>query len=154
MDINEQERNPIYPYALRFCDIDIGVKFIEIFAASSPEDILTRKGVFLDRPRMYDLGLQKLPATKDFIADAKFNSTDRAERIFLTTYGIIFYHETQAWSEFRFTILDSDESIKQFNEWYNGIGKGILKHRADLLKEMNDESDEYERALSFGQIEE
>ena len=118
--INARKRNPIYPGALRLCDVANGVPYLLICASSDHIDT----GNFLSKPSIQKMDFSKLEKNIAKTID-RFGYID--EQRFLDDMGICpYFLGRTSWDETYFTILNTPKGLKAYQAWLDNGGKEKL----------------------------
>lgn len=121
------ERNPIYPYALRLCDVDKDVPFRTI----SIIDGVIGVGYFCSKA-FYQNYQDHIPKVR--IVSSLTPSRPQDEEFFLPDSGIIRYARGyKIWNPIHFTIRDDVASIAQYEDWLQKGGLEILEKYANAF---------------------
>lgn len=144
MDINYTERNPIYPNAIRLCDVHSGVAYRLINTRCGK----LGRGVFCSEPYQNNEGsrivfmakvVKNNPLTK--------NPYDTTSELLLNDSGIAKYYndiDIIFWNDQNFCIPDTAEGLAEYQNWLENGGNDILVRytNALMLKAEDDEDDE------------
>jgi len=132
MNLNSTERNPIYPKALRFCDVHDGAKY-RIADASNGK--IVQKGVFTGEPLILSTSL--------LLATVKTYSTKTKAEIHLFDMGItgLRYGEgkTNCYSHDYFTIGSTFIERIGYQTWLLFGGRKKLKAASRYTEEEEEE---------------
>jgi len=116
--LDKNGRNPVYPGALCFSDVDKGVLYREVCAITGLKDPC----VFLEKPTM-----SNIPHYQGYYASISlypgFESKDK--RLKLTDAGIMSDAEGN-WALIYFCIADNIESVAKYKIWLRDGGQAIL----------------------------
>lgn len=126
-----EERTPICPTALRYCDIRYDLPFMVINVKGEIE----KRGVFLDKPFDH-VGLDSITSV---MAKVHIDNLEkqRNQDIYLADYGITKY-ESGIWHRSRFCILDTLEGYREYSLWLENGGDKILRqfeHIAECIRD-------------------
>lgn len=131
IDIDPSERNPIYAEALRLCDISNDVPFLVI---SAPWGI-TKQSRFIGSPFLDSISLAIRTTEPDGTIGYQY----------LSDLGIIkrYRAKPQYWSRINFCIINTPESLKQYETWLCSGGTEILAERkVQWAEQMRNENSE------------
>lgn len=118
MEFDKDERNPIYPGALRLSDVDEGVPYREINVRNEVVDV----GVFTSAPTIVTNIFGPT-----YLASVHRNGGDPCKRrnIHLEDGGICKYYNG-TWNDAYFTISDTPEGITKYQDWLASNGGNLI----------------------------
>jgi|GEM_PF-3471891 len=137
MNINTTERNPIYPNALRLCDIHDGTPY-QVISANCE---IRYSGIFIGEPfidRTAKMAFMAIMANEIPLLPIK------PKIVYLADAGIVKYCLGDGgWHVCSFTIRNTPDDLKLYQEWLDNDGDKIIKAAADSFYFMNimDEDD-------------
>ena len=132
MNIDIFEQNPIYPGALRFCDLHNGVTYQAINAELG----LLEKGIFCGEPFISNEDYKeklKIKAIRSIPANVNSEKNKQIVEIYLSGVGIT-RNVYGMWSVTNFCIKNSDEDLKLYKKWLNDGGNAIFEMIANKMK--------------------
>lgn len=136
-DIDQTLRNPIYPGALRLCDIKEGVGYRCINCICGYEQ--AELGIFSSEPYI---------STSTYSDESIVASNDEGEIVHLSDMGVAKYG-LYFWNPVHFTIENTPDEISVFDNWCKNGGEKIIANYARehleacrLEEEMNELEEE------------
>ena len=127
-NIDPKKRNPLYPNALRPCDVHWVVPYRTIHVKYGDNT-----GVFRGKPFIS----KKFPfgpyLTAKIIGMMLENNKKFKGELNLTSAGIAQDNDSGKWNKFIFTIKNTPADLKLYQEWLDGGGDQIIKEAANLL---------------------
>ena len=125
IQLNPEGRNPLYPEAMRLCDVEVGVNFLT-FSVSSGEFWFTTLSTASKIESDFD-------GVNEFIEESHIAAKDtRGGDVNLSDYGIHPSH--RGWDPDCFSVLvDHHDNIRAFHSW---LQENEYVHAAEKIERL------------------